>query len=336
MTSPHRLLTLVAASAFVTLAPSSLDLRAQVPAGLSGTVVVLNKQEGTVSFIDLAQGRIVATAPTGPGPHELAVSSDGRIAVGTDYGGRTLTVFDISSAEVVRTIDLSPYTRPHGIVFLPGDETVAVTSEAQGAVVVVRIADGVIVEELATEAGGSHMVGVTRDGRTFWTADMASHTVTELSRATGAKVRSFPAPARPEAVNVTPSGDRVFAGSNDTGRITAWTTADGAATTVAEGFGWPYRVFLTPGVGQIVIPDLDQEVLRFFDGDSYRELGRIELAGEGPQGLTLHPDGRHLFLSLSRTRRIAIVDIDARAVVGYLPAGEGPDGIGYSPILVSR
>ena len=26
---------------------------------------------------------------------------------------------------------------------------------------------------------------------------------------------------------------------------------------------------------------------------SYEELGRIDFAGEGPQGLTLHPDGRH-------------------------------------------
>jgi len=305
-----------------------------VGAQLTGTVVVANKGEATVSFIDVATARVVGTAPTGPGPHELIVSADGRTAVVTDYGGgsSTLTVLDVPRARRTGTIDLPGHNRPHGIAFLPGDSLVAVTSEAAGAVIVVHVGKGTIVELLETEAGGSHMLGVTADGMTIWTGDMSSNTVTELSRRTGAKVRSLEAPAQPEAVNVTPDGTRVFAGSNATGRVTAWTTADGRAATVGEGFGWPYRVFLTPGVDQILIPDLRNEVLRFFDGDDYTELGRIPFPGEGPQGLVLHPDGRHLFLSLSAAGRIAIVDIEAREVVGYLPAGLGPDGIGYSAL----
>ena len=309
---------------------------AQGPDGLTGTVVVLNKQGATASFIDLATATVVGTAPTGPGPHELVVSRDGSVAVGTDYGGQTLTVFGVPSASVLRTIDLGRYTRPHGIVFLPGDSLVAVTSESTGTVVIVRIADGEIVEALSTNARGSHMVAATADGRTLWTGDMGSHTVTELARGRGTPVRALSAPEQPEAINVTPSGDRVIAGSNATGRVTAWTTSDGAATTVGEGFGWPYRIFFTHDVDQILVPDLRNEVLRFFDGDSYDELGRINFAGEGPQGLVLHPDGRHLFLSLSAANRIAIVDVDARQVVGYLPAGAGPDGIGYSGRTVTR
>lgn len=76
--------------------------------------------------------------------------------------------------------------------------------------------------------------------------------------------------------------------------------------------------------------------LRFIDGTSYAELRRIDFAGEGPQGLTLHPDGRHLFLSLASAGRVAIVDVAERAVVGYLPSGPGPDGIAYSPVQVAR
>lgn len=307
--------------------------------GLTGTIVVANKGGANVSFIDIASGRSVGTAPTGQGPHELVVSGDGRTAVVTDYGGggaggSTLTVLDVASASRTRTIQLAGYPRPHGIAWLPGDTHVAVTSEAAGAVVVVRIADGEITEVLETAAQGSHMLGVTADGATIWTGDIGSNTVTELSRSSGARVRAVNAPAQPEAVNVTPDGSRVFAGSNATGRVTAWTTADGRPTTVAEGFGWPYRVFLTPGVRQIIIPDLRNEVLRFFDGATYAELGRIDFSGRGPQGLVLHPDGRHLFLSLSAGNRIAVVDIEARTVVGHLPAGNGPDGIGYSGLSI--
>jgi DNA-binding beta-propeller fold protein YncE len=312
---------------------------AALSAQLNGTVAVANKSGANVSFVDVASGRILGTAPTGNGPHELVVSQDGRTAVVTDYGGggaggRTLTVIDVPGMSRTHTIQLGEFTRPHGLAFLPGDTHVAVTSETAGAVVVVELSSGDVTEVLRTEAAGSHMLGVTGDGQTLWTGDIGSNTVTELSRATGERVRALPAPSQPEAVNVTPDGSRVFAGSNATGRVTAWTTTDGEPTTIAEGFGWPYRVFLTPGIEQILIPDLGNEVLRFFDGDDYAERGRIAFPGEGPQGLVLHPDGRHLFLSLSRADRIAIVDIDAREVVGYLPAGAGPDGIGYSSIVI--
>ena len=313
---------------------------AQAPEGVTGTVVVLNKGTASADFIDVASGRIVGTARTSEGPHELVVSPDGRTAVGTDYGGggaggSSLSVFDVATAQRVRTIELGRFTRPHGIAYLPEGDRVAVTSETTGTVIVVEVASGVIVEVLSTGANGSHMLGLTADGLTIWTGDIGSNTVTELNRSSGGKVRSFAAPAQPEAVNVAPDGSRVFAGSNATGRVTAWDTTTGEASTVGEGFGWPYRVFLTPGVEQIIIPDLRGEVLRFFDGADYTELGSIPFPGDGPQGLVLHPDGRHLFLALSASNRIAIVDIYERTVAGYLRvSGAGPDGIGFSSIPV--
>ena len=333
----HR--TLLAILTLVSPTVVASPLAGQDPiAGLSGTVVVVNKQGNDASFIDLASGRIVATAPTGNGPHELVVSEDGRIAVVTDYGrgSNSLTVLDVASGTRTHTIDLGDFTNPHGIAWMPDGDRVAVTSESSGNVVLVSIGQRRVVGSIPTQARGSHMLAVTADGRSIWTGDMASHTVTELDAGSMGKVRSFPAPATPEAVNVTPDGAIVFAGSNDTGRVTAFDSSDGSTRVVAEGFGWPYRIFPTPGVEQILIPDLENEVLRFFDGSDYGELGSIGFPGEGPQGLTLHPDGRHLFLSLSRAGRIAVVDIHSREVVGYLPAGVGPDGIGYSPLTVTR
>ena len=321
------------------LAPSNASAQDGPPSGLSGTVVVVNKRGDDASFIDLESGKIVASAPTGNGPHELVVSPDGRLAVVTNYGGgsaNTLTVFDVASASVIRTIDQGRFTRPHGIAFMPDGDVFAVTSESTRNVVLVRVSDGRVLANISTDARGSHMLGVTGNGETIWTGDMGSNTVTRLSVEDGARVSSFPAPDQPEAVNVSPDGARVFAGSNTTGRVTAFDAADGSQTLVAEGFGWPYRIFLTPDVEQLIVPDFRRGTLRFFDGNDYDELGRIDFPGEGPQGLVLHPDGRHLFLSLSRGNRIAVVDIDTRVVVGYLPAGAGPDGIGYSTVRVAR
>lgn len=324
--------------ALVAYGTGAETVSAQAPEGLTGTILVLNKRGNDASFVDVGSGEIVATAPTGVGPHELVVLSDGRTAVGTDYEGSmgSLTVLDIPSGERVRTIDLTPYRRPHGIDVLPGDTVVAVTVEQDRAVLLVRIEDGEILEVIGTDAAGSHMVAVPADGRTMWTGDIGSNTVSQFSVGTGERLQVLDAPEQPEAINVTEDGGRVFAGSNATGVVSVFDTGTGRRTVVAEGFGWPYRVFLTPGAGQLIVPDMRREVLRFFDGESYQELGHVDLSGRGPQGLTLHPDGRHLFLSLSATDRIAVIDIEERRVLGHLPAGSSPDGIGFSPLTLAR
>jgi DNA-binding beta-propeller fold protein YncE len=286
--------------------------------------------------VDVASGRTLATLPTGHGPHEVVVSGDGRTAVVTDYGtgprpGSTLTVIDVPGLRVARTIELGTYTRPHGIVFLPGDSLVAVTSEAARAVVLVDVHAGTVVGAAVTGQNGSHMVGVAADGIRAWTGDIGSNTVTELDLRTRTAVRHISVPEQPEAINVTADGGEVWVGSNATGRVSVVDVRTGTVATAAEGFSWPYRVLFSPDARQVLIPDYRGESLRFLDRAGRRELGRMEFGGGGPQGITFTPDGRHVLLSLSREGRVAIIDPARREVLGHLQVGETPDGIAYTP-----
>jgi len=257
----------------------------------------------------------------------------------TDYAGtpgNTLTVIDMASRRVVRTIDLGQYRRPHGIVYLPGDSLVAVTSEASGNVVVVSLAEGVVRRAVPTTQQGSHMVGVAADGIRAFTGNIGSNTVSAIDLATGAFLKTWEVPAQPEAINVTPDASEVWVGSNATGKVSVVRPAGGAVETAAEGFGWPYRVLFSPDGKTVLLPDLRKEELRFLDRATRRELGRIGFPGGGPQGITITPDGRYALESMSKQARVAIIDVAARTVVGYLPAGETPDGIGYTRRVFAR
>lgn len=318
---------------FPVLAVLPVALAAQAP-GVSGTLIVTNKTPSTATIIDLASGRTLATLPTGQGPHEVVVSADGRTAVVTDYGaqipGQSLTVIDVMGKTVRKTIPLGEYRRPHGIVFLPGDTLVAVTSETHRAVLTVDLRSGAIVRVAMTNQAGSHMVGVTADGRRGYTGDIGSNTVTELDLMSGAVLRRFDVPAQPEAVNVTSDGREVWVGSNATGKVSAIDLSSGAVATAAEGFSWPYRVLFTPDHASVLLPDYRGNTLRFVDRASKRELSRLTLDGAGPQGITLGAGARHAFLSLSNEGRVAIIDLATRAVVGHVAAGATPDGVAYS------
>lgn len=314
-----------------------LTAGATVPFGLAaqdgsrGTLVVVNKSASTANIIDIESGRTLATLPTGEGPHEVVITGDGSRAVVTDYsGGNSLTVIDVPGMRVERTIDLAQYARPHGIAFLPGDELVAVTSEASDQVVIVNIVTGEIVKAIPTGHAGSHMLAVVAAGDRIFTSNIADATVSELDVASGRHTGTTGVPEQPEAIGVTPDGSEVWVGSNDEGSVSAIITASGEVEQVADGFGWPYRVLFTPdGVG-VILPDLRGEEVRFLDRASRTELGRLSFPGGGPQGVTLSGDAGTLFLSLSRANEVVRIDLATMEVIDRIATGAGPDGVAYT------
>src|SRR5687768_10974342 len=95
----------------------SAALRAQAPAP---SLLVLNKSEATLAIVDPSSGKLIGRVPTGDGPHEVAVSADGRLAFVTNYGsrapGNTLSVIDLPARKELRRVDLGTLRQPHGII----------------------------------------------------------------------------------------------------------------------------------------------------------------------------------------------------------------------------
>ena len=238
----------------------------QAPEG--ALLLVANKQEASLSVIDVASGALLATVPTGMGPHEVAVTSDGRWAVVCNYGaqapGNSLTVVDLRTRTVARTIDLGEYRRPHGIVVLPGDSTVIVTSEVSRAAVLVSI-HGDVVSEIGTGEPGSHMVAVTADGRRGYTANIGSGSITELDIPGGMATRTLQVAPATEGIAVTPDGREVWVGSNGAHTVTVIDTKTWAAVDTIPAAGLPYRVAISPDGETAVVPPPMAGVVRIFD-----------------------------------------------------------------------
>lgn len=321
---------------FLTLFTCSASIADADPApGLTGTLIVLNKSGHDASFIDVESGEIIATLPTGEGPHELVITDDGLWAVGTDYsGGNSLTVFDVQNLQVARTIDLSDFPRPHGIQLLPGQQEVVVTSEVEGQLVVVNFHTGSILGAVATSQRGSHMVALQESGELAFTSNMGSDSVSVINLSRGRMQGSFRVPARPEAITVNKSGTEIWVGSNDDNVVSVVSSATGKIESQWRGFSWPYRILLSDDEQYAVVPDLNNNDLRFFNGQTKEEIGRLELAGASPQGIIFHPDDRTLFLSLAGQDKVLVINVKDRKILGEYQTGSAPDGIAYSPLVL--
>ena len=297
----------------------------------SDVLVVVNKDANTVSIISVDNGTSLATLPTGGGSHEAAASADGKLAVITDYtGGNSLTVVDLTTRTVARTIDLRAYPRPHGIVFLPDNRRVAVSSEASGNVVVVDVVAGRIETARPTGQEVSHMVVVARDGRHAFTANIRSGSLTAVDLVSG-EPRSLPISTQTEAIGTAPDGDQVWVGSNDKGTVTVVRIAEWKVIDTLDVGGQPYRIVFSPDGKRVLITTPASDEIRLFDAGTRQELGRARTpAGGQPFGIAWHPDGRQAFITLRGSAQVAVLETAGMRVLRYFPAGPGADGIAFA------
>ena len=314
-------------------------------------LLVVNKAEATVSVVGVREGRELTRLPTGNAPHEVAVSPDGRIAVVTNYGtgpapGHTLTVIDLVVLEPVATIDLGDQRRPHGIKWLPDGRRVAVTTEGNGTLSLVDIAERRLVAAVPTGESISHQVAVTPDGARAFVANIGSGSVTVVDLAAGTVVRSIPTGRGAEGVAVTPDGREVWVTNRAENTITVLDAARLEVLATLPSADFPIRVAFTPDGSRALVTHARSAELRVFDVAGRTAIvtvpitapviaGRDQvLAFEGsaaPVGVLGDPDGRHAYVAATSADVVAVLDLDAGAVVRLIAVGHEPDGLAWVP-----
>lgn len=319
----------------------------------SGTVIVSNMSDNTATIIDAASGRVLATLPTGEGPHEVAASHDGRWALVSNYGvrgkpGNSITVIDVGNLAVARTIGLRDDQRPHGMAFLPGDSLAAVTSETSKSVIIVEVRSGNVIKRLATNGRATHMLGLSAKGDRIVTGNIADNTISVLSPASNEEPRVIPVARQPEGIAITPDGNFAWVGSNRDSIVLVVDTRSGVATDTLRGFGLPYRLAMSPDGRRAVITDPVKATIRAFDVDSRHERFAIDVprdslvataevpASPSPEGVVISRDSRWAFVTLQGRDRVATIDLERGRIVGYAPTGTWSDGVAYSTLVVKK
>ena len=318
------------------------------------TLVVANKAEATASLIDLASGEVVATLATGDGPHEVAVSPDGRFALVTNYGprgsdGHTLTLIDVPAAKVVKTIDLGDYKKPHGVEWLD-DEHAAVTVEANKALIVVDVAKSEVVRTIDTDQEISHMVALDADGHRAYVANIRSGSMTVLDLETGERVRSIPTGDGAEGVAVADGHVWVTNRGADTVTVLDAENFDIVKEIASEGF--PIRATATPK-GQVLVTRARAGDLVIYDAKTMDEVRTVSFDLESmdveerlfgdrfgkssvPIGVIVDGSGEHAFVAHANADVITEVDLATGEIVRHLRAGKEPDGMGFSSRAAKR
>ncbi len=297
------------------------------------TLLVGNKGEDTLSFIDLATGRELGRAQTGRMPHEIAISPDGKQAAVVAYGGTSIDIFDVKSRARLRTIELSPNQGPHGLVWLADGGLIATTERSQ-TLTIVDIRAGDLVDAVPTGQPGTHMVAVSPDGTRAYTANIPAGTVTAIDLKGRRKLRDLAVGGRPEGIALSRGGRELWVGDLEGARVQAFDTRTFKRLAEVRTGPVPIRVLASPDGRWVVTSNLGTGSLTVIDARTRKPVRELRISGTEAAGqvtILFSADGKRIYAAETGRDQVAEVDLASGRVLRRLKAGKQGDGLAIAP-----
>jgi YVTN family beta-propeller protein len=332
-------------------------LRGQTAA--SGSLLVLAKADQMLAIVDPGTLQVLGRVPSGPDPHEVVASSDGRLAYISNYngGGNIITVVDLAGMKALPPIDLGPLRAPHGLAFVGGK----LWFTAEGAKVIGSYdpAAAKIDWVLGTGQNRTHMIFVSDDLARMVTSNVSSATMTIIEKSAG-RGRGGPAaaggqpgtgnrgrgPGGPaglgdwdetvvpvgrgvEGFDLSPDGKEIWAANAQDGTVSIVDVASKTVTqTLAANVTGANRLKFTPDGKLAFVSTLGGPDVVIIDAGTRREVKRLKV-GRGAAGIQMQPDGLRAYVACTPDNTVAVIDLKSLDVIGRIDAGGQPDGLAW-------
>ena len=301
----------------------------------SPALLVLNKAENSLAILDPATQKVVARIPTGEGPHEVAASSDGKMAVVTNYGakdpGHSLSIIDLVAQKEIHRVDLGPLGRPHGILF--ADNKFYFTAEINKLIARYDPATNQLDWLLGVGQNRTHMLVRTKYLNALFTSNVDSGTVTAIEKSTdpsGWKETNILVGKAVEGIDISPDDKEVWAANAGDGTVSIIDTATSKVTqTFNARTKHSNRLKFTPDGKLALISDPATNELVIVD-TATRTITKMLDVGRNPGGILIVPDGSRAYVALAGDNAVAVIDLHTLEVSGKIETGQGPDGLAWA------
>jgi YVTN family beta-propeller protein len=327
----------------------------------SMSLLVLSKQEHSLSVVDPLSLRVLARVPVGDDPHEVIASEDGTTAYVSNYGFgayNTLTVVDLVMDKKLRTIDLGPLRGPHGLTFEGGKTWF--TAEAAKAIGRYDPATGKVDWILGTGQNRTHMIYVSSDGQRIVTTNVNSGTVSIIDQEPVRMPGPPPGAPRPqgpsgmppppggpggmartdwnetvvrvgngsEGFDVSPDGKEIWVANAQDGTLSVINFHEKKVVdTLAIKARGANRLKFTPDGRRVLVSNGPELIV--LDAGTRKVVKRIPI-GHGSGGVLVEPNGARVFVACGPDNYVAVIDLKTLAVTGHIQAGDEPDGMAWA------
>ena len=298
------------------------------------TLLLIEKCSHCFSFYDLDSGTRTHSIALPDFPHEFVVDSSNRFAYVGHYGvetsghvgtgGHCIFQIDLQSRTLVRTIDLSPFNRIHGLQMDAQDRLYAL-SEAQGTLLCLDAPQTDTAPKRAVPSGGikSHLFALTRDGGTAFCMNLLSHTVTKVRPWDPLFLAQACHPGqKPEGYCLSADEQTLFVSNRWSNTLCAIDT-ESMRVRLSHGSRDDVTRIYRARDGRLFTSNYGDRSLSTVDPDNLHETAYVAL-GARVIALSFHPTQPTAYVSLDDDR-VAVLDIDALRITRFIATQREPD-----------
>lgn len=295
-------------------------------------LVVLNKDEDTISLVSLADQRVVKTIASDHNPHEVVVSPDGKKTYVTCSLGNTIDVIDNETFEIVSRIIDKDFDFPHGLG-VDSKGVLYMASTYSSKVFFIDTATDEITHRLDTGENHSHMISLSPDEETIYVPNIGSDSISIVSVAEQAIVGLIPVGKGPEGVAVHPEGKWLYVANQHDNNLFVLDTGNHEVLWKRRIGACPIRIVFSPDGKYALIPNRESDDLsvimtaQTLNGMTRPwEIKRIPV-GKWPGGTVFNTSGSSAYVANNKTNDISIIDMTSLKEIGRIDVGIHPDGM---------
>ncbi|MCH7929143.1 MAG: hypothetical protein IIA01_01415 [Proteobacteria bacterium] len=302
-----------------------------------GKLIASNTADNTISIIDLETMKTEATITLGIEPEHMALGPNGRLLAVGNIGAGSVSL--VALGENRETARIDGLFEPHNLTFSPDGALLYVANLGANHVSVIDVAAGKVINEIpvagptALAARGADdtgefqgVINVTKtpDGRLGFAAHGESDALSVIDLRTQETLKRLTLGDRPWRAYTTADGRYMLVPNNGDRTVSVISTASlevvatlpGAEDMTGINTGW----FETTA---FVISRGESKAL-VYDLVDMAKVGEIALPSSPETGVVT-PDGKKLYIALSGSDRVAVIDTRSRKLVTLI------DDVGKEP-----
>ncbi len=240
-------------------------------------IYVPNRFSDSVSVISAVGNTVVATVTDASfdEPYAVAVTYDGKKALAANKRGGgsstgSVTIIDTASNTVSGVITDACFSSPEAIATNPVLPRAYVVNRGNGTVCIINTDTNSVIGSVSV-GGQPRYAVVTPSGAYLYVSRNASGDISKINIATNATT-SIAVSGTPRNMDVSDSGDKVYAALQSSSIAVIDTATDAVNTISFSGAFSTYGVAIMPGTNKGYVTDEDRDTVHVFDVTTETEI----------------------------------------------------------------
>ncbi|MFW6321193.1 MAG: YncE family protein [Halohasta sp.] len=302
---------------------------------MNDRLLVLNRDDDSVSVVDPETGETVADVETDFGPETIETSPDNAKSYVTCSQGDTLNVIDNGSYAVTGRIEHELFDEPRGLVVRERANELWLVSRNNSQLFVFDIETDALLDVIPTHQSESNTISLNGDESLAYVTNSSGNTLTIIDCEQRRISVDVPVGDGPEGVAVNPETDNVYVTIQNESRLTVH-DPERHHTVYETGLGQsPTGIVFSPDASVALVPNRLSNDVSVIETRFHRcgrgrpwEVERIPV-GIWPGDIVFNSDGSVAYVSNNKTNDVSVIDVDSREETSRIDVRTYPDGITY-------